>query len=187
MRLRSQLTVCGLLALVFAGCSSSNSPEKKAVTYSAGDKASVDKMTYSIVDTQIFPRLGDEANPRLPQHRFYVVDISVSNAGSADLAIPAMTLIDDAGKNYEELPDGSGVPHWLGVTRRVQSNQTEQGAVVFDAPAGHYKLRLTDDTDANDVYVDIPLSFAHEQMQNEAQSTSEAVTKEGDAVAVPDK
>jgi hypothetical protein len=98
-----------------------------------------------------------------------------------------LTLVDDAGKNYGELPDGSGVPHWLGIVRMVVSNQTETGAVVFDAPAGHYKLRLTDDSDASDVYVDIPLTFAHEQMQNDAQATSEAVTAAGPRVAVPTK
>jgi hypothetical protein len=175
-----------VLALVtlLAGCSSSPSASRKSVTFAAGDKATVDKLTYSVVDTQIFPRLGDESSPRVPQHRFYVFQLSVSNSGNSDLAIPAMTLLDDSGKNYEELPDGSGVPHWLGVIRKVQANQTEQGAVVFDAPAGHYKLKLTDETDANDVFVDIPLSFAHEQMQNDTQSTSEQATETG-GVAQP--
>ncbi|HXJ42665.1 MAG TPA: hypothetical protein VNH18_25515, partial [Bryobacteraceae bacterium] len=42
--------------------------------------------------------------------------------------------------------------------------QTESGHILFDAPAAHYKLRLTDDSDSEEVYVDIPLSFAHEQM-----------------------
>ena len=174
------------LIVLLAGCSS-GTPERKSVTFAAGDKASVDKLTYSIVDTQIFPRLGDESSPRVPQNRFYVVDLSISNGGSSGQPVPGMTLIDDAGKNYEELLDGSGVPHWLGVTRKVAANQTEQGAVIFDAPAGHYKLKLTDETDENDVYVDIPLSFAHEQLANETQGTSEAVTAAGPAVAVPEK
>jgi hypothetical protein len=172
-----------LSALFLAGCSST--PERKTVTYSTGDKASVDKLTYSVVDTQIFPHLGDPASPRNPQNRFYVVDLSVSNSGSSDAPIPGMELIDDGGKVYDELADGSGVQRWLGVVRRVQANQTEQGAIVFDAPAGHYKLKLTDDTDASDVFVDIPLSFAHEQMQNDTQSTSEAITAIGGASTPP--
>jgi hypothetical protein len=174
-------------ALILAGCSSSGGSERKSVTFAAGDKAIVDKLTYSVVDTQIFPRLGDEQSPRVPQSRFYVVQVSVSNSGNSDMAVPGMTLIDDSGKTYQELPDGSGVQHWLGVMRRVQANQTEQGSVVFDAPAGHYKLKLTDETDANDIYVDIPLSFAHEQMQNDTQATSEAVTRAGEAAPVPEK
>ncbi len=89
-----------------------------------------------------------------------------------------MTLIDDSGKTYDELADGSGVPHWLGVVRKVPSNQIEQGTVVFDAPASHYKLKLTDETDAEDIFVDLPLSFAHEQMQNETGSNPDASTDE---------
>jgi hypothetical protein len=170
---------------VLSGCSSSS--ERKSVTYAAGDKASVDKLTYSVVDSQIFPRLGDDASPRVPQNRFYVVQISVSNSGGSEAAIPAMTLIDDAGKNYDELTDGSGVERWLGVIRRVQPNQTEQGSVIFDAPAGHYKMRLTDETDASDVFVDIPLSFAHEQMLHDSQAASEAATRAGGSAAVPAK
>jgi hypothetical protein len=184
---RAALPVCIVFGLVGAGCSSSGSAERATFTYTTGDKAPVDKLTYSVVDTAILPHLGDETTPRIPHYRFYVVDISISNSSSTDSPIPGMTLVDDAGKNYDELPDGSGVPHWLGVVRKVAANQTEQGAVVFDAPAGHYKLKLTDDTDASDVYVDIPLTFAHEQMQNDTQSTSEAVTSAGSPVAVPTK
>jgi hypothetical protein len=169
---------CALLAclsLAFLTACSGSPEERKSVTYRAGDKASVDKLTYSVVDTQIFPHLGDESNPRTPQNRFYVVQISVSNAGGSDAVIPGMTLTDDSGKVYGELTDGTGVPRWLGVSRRVAANQTEAGSVVFDAPAGHYKLRLTDETDPSDVYVDLPLSFAHEQLQNETGTTSDPV------------
>jgi hypothetical protein len=183
MTYRALLPVCVFVSLVFTACS--GTPERKIVTYSAGDKAAVDKLTYSIVDTQIFPRLGDDAAPRNPQNRFYVVDIAVSNSGNEDLPIPGMTLIDDSGKTYEELTDGSGVPHWLGVSRRVQANQTEQGSVVFDAPTGHYKLKLTDETDPGDVFVDIPLSFAHEQLQNETTSTPDPSAQLDGASAAP--
>jgi hypothetical protein len=185
MSLRASLPVCASLALLLTACS--GTPERRVVTYSVGDKASVEKLTYSIVDTQILPRLGDDAAPRNPQNRFYIVNVSVSNSGNEDLPIPGMALVDDAGKVYEELTDGSGVPRWLGVSRRVQANQTEQGSVVFDAPAGHYKLRLTDETDPGDVYVDIPLSFAHEQMQNETTSPPDAGELDGSQAAAPSK
>jgi hypothetical protein len=172
-----------LLAVMLSACSGSS--ERKTTTYAAGDKASVDKLTYSIVDTQIFPRLGDEAAPRMPLNRFYVIDVAVSNSGNEELPIPGMTLIDDYGKPYEELTDGSGVPKWLGVSPRVQANQTEQGSIIFDAPAGHYKLKLTDETDPEDVYVDIPLSFAHEQLQNETTGTPDTASELDGAAAAP--
>jgi len=179
------LPVCATLSLLLTACS--GSPERKIVTYSVGEKASVEKLTYNIVDTQILPRLGEDSAPRNPQNRFYIVDLSVSNSASDDLPIPGMALVDDSGKVYEELTDGSGVPKWLGVSRRVQANQTEQGSVVFDAPAGHYKLKLTDETDPGDVFVDIPLNFAHEQMQNETSGTSDSATQMDGSQAAPSK
>ena len=165
-------------AVTMAACS--GTPARKTVIFQAGDKATVDKLNYSVVDTQIFTRLGEDPNVRVPQNRFYVVQLSVFNAGTEDAAIPAMSLVDDSGKTYEELTDGNGVARWLGVIRHVSANQTETGTLVFDAPASHYKMKLTDDTDANDVYIDIPLSFAHEQM-----SQSSGVPEATDAPLIP--
>lgn len=150
------------VGLITVACSST--PSRKTILFSAGEKATVEHLTYSVVDTQIQPRLGDDANARMPQNRFYIVQISASNAGNEDVSIPSMTLVDDNGKTYDELTDGAGVSRWLGVIRHVAPNQSETGNIVFDAPAAHYKLKVTDETDANDVFIDIPLTFAHEQM-----------------------
>jgi len=163
------------LALALAGCNASQSRQTKV--YQPGEKAVVDKLTYSIVDTQISPRLGEDPNPRIPQNRFFVVQISVSNSGNKSLPIPSMTLVDDSGKVYNELADGTGVPRWLGVVRSVDAAQTEQGAVLFDAPAAHYKVRLTDDTDKDEIYVDLPLNFMHEQMNSAPVASPDDVVK----------
>jgi hypothetical protein len=88
-----------------------------------------------------------------------------------------MTLVDDAGKVYNELPDGTGVLRWLGVVRSVEPAQTEQGSIVFDAPPVHYRLRLTDETDKEDIYVDLPLNFMHEQMNSAPVSAPDDVVK----------
>ena len=149
------------------GCSSA-APTRDVKTYGAGEKATVDHLTYSIIDTEIQPRLGDEASPRIPQNRYYLVQVSVSNGGNSDLTIPSLTLVDDSGKAYPESTDGTSVPHWLGVVRKVDSGQTEQGYVVFDAPTSHYRLKLSDETGDSDVYADIPLSFVHERMNDVA-------------------
>lgn len=155
------------LILVAAGCSGTS--ERKSVVYQAGDNAAVDQLTYRVIGTQMLTRLGDGTNQRIPQNRFYLVRVSVANEGSEEASIPALTLMDDSGKTYEELTDGSGVTQWLGVVRRVGGKQSESGTVVFDAPASHYRLKLTDDTDNSDAYVDLPLSFAHEQPSRGAE------------------
>ncbi len=157
-------TIC-LFSLVLTGCS--GVPKRESKTWSAGEKVSVGRLTYSVVDTEIVPQLGDDpATARNAQNRFYLIKVSVSNASNAELQIPAMTLIDDSGQMYNELADGTNVPQWLGVVRKVGAAQTDQGNVVFDAPAKHYRLKLTDETDEADVAVDIPLSYVHEQMKN---------------------
>jgi hypothetical protein len=153
--------------LFLPACSST--PARHTTVYQAGEKAAVDKLTYAVIDSQIHPRLGDDpANPRVPENRFYAVQIAISSGASEEVPIPAMTLVDDSGKTYSELADGSGLSHWLGVVRRVSPAQTERGEVLFDAPAAHYKLRLTDENDKEEVYIDLPLNFVHEQMGSEA-------------------
>jgi hypothetical protein len=159
-------TVSLLLAgLVLVGCS--KEPKHDAKLYSAGEKAEVGTLSYSVVDSQILPQLGDDpANARMPQNRFIVVQVSVLNAGKDEVSIPGMTLIDDGGQAYNELADGTGVHQWLGVLRKVAATQTETGMIVFDAPAKHYRLRLTDEFAPDEVSVDMPLSFIHEQIQH---------------------
>jgi hypothetical protein len=156
---KASLVVLSLTLL--AGCSSST-PRKDAKLYQAGEKAQVGKLLYSVVDTQFAPTIGEDANnQRTPQNRFVIVQVSISNSGTEDSAIPGMTLVGDDGKTYPEIADLTGVPRWLGVVRKATADQTEQGVIVFDAPAQHYRLRLTDDLD-DDVSIDVPLSFIHE-------------------------
>jgi hypothetical protein len=158
--------VAGLTAgLLLVGCTKEEKHEARH--YGAGEKADVGKLSYSLVDSQIFQQLGDDpANARMPQNRFIVVQVSVANAGSDETAIPGMTLVDDGGQAYNELPDGTGVQQWLGVLRKVSPNQSETGMIVFDAQAKHYRLRLTDEFAAEEVSIDMPLSFVHEQIQH---------------------
>lgn len=172
MPIRRSLALLPLL-IALIGCTATHSRQNKV--YQAGEKAEHNGLTYSVVDVQILPRLGDEANPRVPQHRFVIVQVSVSSSGNQALPVPAMYLVDDDGKVYPELADGVGVPKWMGVIRNVDPAQTEAGQILFDAPAAHYKLRLTDDTDEDDVFVDIPLNFVHEQMNATSVAAPDAM------------
>jgi hypothetical protein len=176
MQTIARLCLIPLLAILW-GCSST--PERQTKIYQAGEKATVDKLTYAVIDTQIHPRLGDDPNnPRIPQNRFYVVQIATSSGNNTDVAIPSMTLVDDSGKSYTELADGSGLQHWMGVARSVSPAQTERGEILFDAPAAHYKLKLTNETDSDDVYIDLPLNYVNEQMSHEAAGPEAAPSAE---------
>src|SRR5260221_463660 len=133
--------------LLFTACS--GTLQKQTRVYSSGEKIQVARLTYSVVDVQIQPVLPgqDATNPRIPQNRFYTLQIAVSNGGNEDTAIPALALVDDAGHVFNELPDGSGVVRWLGMVRRGAPGQTGEGSVLFDAPPAPYRLSWTGDTE----------------------------------------
>ncbi len=163
--MRSALICIVLVSATLAGCSSASS-KTKPVIYAAGDKATVGHLVYSVTDTEMTQQLGDDpATARTAQNRFFLIQVSVLNSGSDDQPIPAMTLVDDAGQDYTELADGTNVAKWLGVVRKVGPAQTEQGVVVFDAPAKHYRLRLNDPFDEREITIDVPLDFVHEQLK----------------------
>jgi hypothetical protein len=159
-----------LSVLLLAGCSAP--PRKESRLFPAGEKAAVGPLIYTVVDSQFAQTLGDDPNnQRTPANRFVIVQLSVSNSGNSEMNIPAMTLIDDDGQSYPELADGRGVQDWMGVIRKVATTQTEHGQILFDAPAKHYRLRLTDETD-DDISIDIPLSYIHEQL-NDSKTSAE--------------
>jgi hypothetical protein len=159
------------VALLAAGCSSVG--KKESQIFPAGEKVTVGPLVYSVIDSQVLTQLGENpTTARTPQNRFYVMTISVSNSSSEDTPVPGLTLVDDAGKEYPEAADGSNVPNWLGIVRKAGGAQTEQGNILFDAPAQHYRLRLTDETDAKELSIDVPLTYVHEQLK-EVPATSE--------------
>jgi hypothetical protein len=123
-------------------------------------------LTWNVVDSRIAPRLGDDpASARFPQERFYLVQITVSNEGATDAFIPALALVDDSGKVYNELTDGSGVRDWLGLVRNVKARDQVTGTILFDAPARHYRLRLSEQFTTPEISIDLPLNFTHEPSQ----------------------
>src|SRR5580698_3546948 len=95
------------VSLVTTGCSTFSSSKNQTVLYAAGDKATVGPLVYSVTDTEVADKLGDDPNnERTPQDRFFLVKVSVSNSSPDDQSIPAMALVDDGGHSYNELPDG---------------------------------------------------------------------------------
>jgi hypothetical protein len=167
--------------LLLVGCSGIRVRQSRV--FSAGEKATVGQLTYSVIDSDIQTRVGEDANPRFPQTRFVIVQLAVSNSSNAGVAIPGLTLVDDSGKTYPELADGTGVPHWLGVDRKVDPVQTERGSVLFDAPSAHYKLKLTDESNDSDTFIDIPLTFIHERLND---VTTPDVSAPMNALPAPD-
>jgi hypothetical protein len=129
-----------------------------------GERAQAGPLIYTVFENRWMPQLGSGAAPRVPSSRFFLLRLSIVNSGSGDAMAPAMTLVDDGGERYQELSDGEGVPQWIGSIRRVKPADTLTGNIVFDVPARHYKLEVTDETQEKKAIVDIPLSFNEEQV-----------------------
>jgi hypothetical protein len=141
-------------------------PSEESKVYPAGAQVSIGPLTWNVVDSRILPRLGkDSATARFPQERFYLLQITVSNAGDTDASVPALALVDDSGKVYNELTDGSGVQDWLGLVRNVKAHDQAKGAILFDAPASHYRLRLTERYASPEISIDLPLNLSPEPSQ----------------------
>jgi hypothetical protein len=166
MRNFTYLVLTGLL-VALAGCSSIESPNasEQVRVVQAGEKAPAGHLTYSVLDSQILTQLQADTT-RVPKDRFIVVQIAVSNSGNTDANIPGVSLESDSGATYNELTDGNGVQGFLGVLRHVGPGQTTRGAIVFDAPAAHYRLRFADENAENEILADLPLTYAHEKVNN---------------------
>lgn len=127
-----------------------------------GERVAVGSLVYNVFDDQWKAQLGQGSDLRVPKDRFFLIRLSVVNGASTDLMVPTVTLVDDSGKTYPELPNGDQVPAWTGYLRRVKPADTLQGNVVFDVPPKHYRLRVTDENSQKSRDIDIPLNFASE-------------------------
>lgn len=150
-----------LAAALLAGCSSAPSTPPPS-TYLMGEKVQLGRLSYTVFETQWLTHLGDGPTPRVPENRFYLIRFAAVNGGSDDIAVPNADVIDDKGNTYHELSNGEGVPQWAGYLRTAKPADSLQGHLLFDAPPGHYKLKLFDETHTRFAYVDVPLSFGNE-------------------------
>ena len=158
-----QLALLGTIAasVFLGGCASTPAVEPPA-RYLMGEKIQLGKLSYTVFETQWMTHLGTGATARVPQNRFLLVRMAAVNTGSSDLPVPNPTITDDHGNTFEEVSNGEAVPQWAGYLRTVKPADSSQGNIVFDAPPGHYKLKLTDEAGVKAALVDLPLTFGAE-------------------------
>jgi hypothetical protein len=146
----------GLLLLALSGCADSSD---KIRTYAIGERVQTGPLVYDVFETRWSMTLGPQATPRVPAKHFVVVRVAITNAGATETTVPTMTLVDDKDQSTNELTDGTDVPEWLGIDRRLQPMQSSKGNVAFDAQPRHYRLRVSDETEQILAYIDLPLTF----------------------------
>jgi hypothetical protein len=145
---------------VFAGCGPAGSDIQ---TYNLGDRVQAGPLAYAAYDTHWYLSLGQPPAPRVPVNRFLVVRMNITNDGAVDSHVPTLMVIDDSGQTYNELTDGTTVPDWMGIVRKVKPLEAEKGTVAFDVAPKHYKLRVADETDQIVSYIDLPLNLVPDE------------------------
>jgi hypothetical protein len=156
-----------LLAVVAAAfsllsCGDSGEKSFPVRTYTMGERVTLGHIIYTVFETQWLTHIGDGAESRVPQNRFFLVRLSAVNSYGSDVIVPNLMLEDDSGNSYPELSSGDGVPQYIGYLRNVRPADSAQGNALFDAPPRHYKMKLSDETGEKIAYVDIPLTFVSE-------------------------
>jgi hypothetical protein len=165
MRLMRPFAFFATVALCVVAGSCSSGEKFPVRTYQMGEKVTLGPFIYNVFETQWLTHFGEDVTPRLPQHRFFIVRVSILNSGTQELIGPNLSIVDDNGKVYEELQNGEGVPQWIGYLRQLKPADSSTGNLVFDAPPRHYKLKVIDETGDRTALVDIPLSFNAESPQ----------------------
>ena len=133
-------------SLLLSGCSAGRSGADAPI-YRMGEPVTVGPLIYTILDTEWHNQLGEGPTARLPQYRFLLVRLSVTNSGASNAVIPAMSVVDSSGQSRLELADGQGAEEWLGYLRTLRPAETDRGRVVFDAPPNAYRLRVANDAE----------------------------------------
>jgi len=135
-----------------------------------GELATVGPVIYNVLETEWRAGIGEAISQTIPENRFLLIRMSITNSGDRDVAIPLLTLEDQDGNTYLEESSVENVSDWLGLLRIVRPAATLQGRAVFDVPVGDYMLRVTDGGELENertALVEIPLAFgAPDPLQN---------------------
>jgi hypothetical protein len=156
----------GLACAVFAaalaapGCA----PKQAATvrTYAMGERIQLGNLIYNVFESRWLTQMGEGVGARVPESRFFLVRVSITNSGPNELIVPIMSVTDDSGKTYTELSNGDQVPQWIGYLRSIKPAESLQGNAVFDCSPRRYKMKLGDEGEQRAALVDIPLTFTAE-------------------------
>lgn len=128
--------------LAATGCGRTDTAASEKV-FEMGTPTSVGALSYNVIDASWREALVTSTGPRVPTHRFLVLNLSVTNGGAGTLGVPLLTLVGADGKEYREEDKGEGVSNWMGTIRMVDPALSGQGNILFDVPPGTYKLRVS--------------------------------------------
>jgi len=161
--------------LSFASCARQGAETETSInqaskTFKMGERAAVGNLTYNVLEATFFSQLGDSGKSRIPEKRFLVIRMAITNGGAKEAELPLFRVIDDNRQEYPELQPADFLSGWFGFIRKIGPTQTEEGRIVFDVAPKTYKLEVTDGAEIGKeklAFIEIPIDF----------ETTEPVTK----------
>lgn len=139
----SAAALIGAALLFAAGCTRHRSSDTPEPVVEMGTPIAAGPLTYTIIDQRWHDSLIASTGSRLPKHRFFSVQVTVTNGGSEQAGVPLLSLVGSDGTTYQEEANGDGLTGWLGYIRMLNPVQTEHGRILFDVPPGAYQLRVS--------------------------------------------
>jgi uncharacterized protein DUF4352 len=153
-----------ILSFVLAGCATPQNPS--GTEYQMGERVVLGPLTYNVIESVWRSQLGDALKVRIPDQRFLVLTISVTNGGGKQVSVPLFTLQNQNGQTFRESENGEELDNWFGLLRNLDPAQTQQGRILFDVVLSSYRLRVTDGGDPGTerfAWVQIPLRIDGDQ------------------------
>lgn len=151
-----------------------------------GAPLAVGPLTYTAVETQWRDSIESSKGPRLPKDKFLLVNVSVLNASSEQNGAPLLQIVDAKGQVHPEIAEGDGVTDWMGYLRILKPRESRSGWLLFDAPQGACKLRVSSGGDPENeqtALIELPL-----QLNPEGPRTPDATgfSGAGDSPQLPE-
>jgi hypothetical protein len=153
------VSACALAVFATALQTGCIKPAPPVNVYRLGEKVRVGPLTYNVLEANWRAQISDAGASRIPSHRFLVVHLTVTNSGAEETTAPALTVVDQAKKAFDEYMDGQGIPNWLGMIRKMKPAETLDGSILFDVDPKSYKLKLDDGSGGPQAMVELPLQF----------------------------
>jgi hypothetical protein len=155
------VALAALAMFAVSGCSRKLS-DADLPTFEMGSQASIGPLHFTALSTEWKDQIDAPNGPLVPKHRWLLINVTITNSGGQDASLPMLTLVDASGTEYKEEEKGDGVSNWLGLMRLLKPADTTQGSLIFDVPAGPYKLKVRSGGDPETevaVYVKIPFQI----------------------------
>ena len=152
----------GLALALLPGCGAKPTYSKG---FPMGERVSVGPLTYVVLNSEWKSTLGEGIEARVPVQRFLVLHLTITNGSGADMNVPLLQIVDSQGVEHPEVQDGKGISGWMGLLRKIQGTQTEDGYIAFAVLMGPMRLKVTDAGDLENeksALIEIPIKLEGE-------------------------